>query len=54
MFGVNKDFVPMTYSIRGYKKRKSFNVRKFAFYLAAITVSLLAIGVAFLSASKII
>jgi hypothetical protein len=54
MFGHNSDFIPRTYSLKGYKAKKTFNLRK-VFYLLFMLVIIAAVAaVAYLSMTHIV
>jgi len=49
-----KDFIPRTYSVKGFKQRKRLSLKKLAVYLSLFMVFLFVLGIAALSAADLI
>jgi uncharacterized membrane protein YfcA len=54
MFGGNSDLIPKTFSVKSYRRRKTFNFKKFLIYLTFSIIIIAALGVTLLSISHLI
>ncbi|MCX7708663.1 MAG: hypothetical protein N2484_02315 [Clostridia bacterium] len=54
MFRNNSDFQPRTYSVKSFKRRKGVSLKKVLIYFTFIILSVLILGVTFLSVNKLV
>lgn len=54
MFKNNGDFIPRTYSVKSFRRRKSINLKKVLIYFTFSVFLIAALGITFLSIAHLI
>lgn len=54
MFGNSSDFIPRTYAIKSFKKRKTLWFKKLLLYFVYFVVVIMVFGIAFLSFNHLV
>lgn len=54
MFGNSSDFIPRTYSVKSFRRRKSIGLKRVLTYFIYFILILILLGIAFLSVNHLI